>query len=203
MALALSNATLLVSTISFEGFELEFILDLEGSVRETSKRYGGSAPQDVRCEAYLDGSISFRSGANGSASYTLIAGQDAGPFQILLPRFIRAIQMSVSDDVSEIVPRGKLSATLSESARLANEGKNVLDAQATIQRLRRCSVVESYLGRISVYRHKDDLILEIDKMSEPRETVVEDIQAEELTSLLREVESNYHRAVFDHMFNNS
>lgn len=201
MALALNNATQLVSTISFEGGELDFILDLDASISETRKRYGGGDRQNIQSEAYLEGSISFRSNVNGCASYTLIAGQDTGPFQILIPRFIQMIRASSSDDVSKIINKGELSATLSKSARLANEGQNTLDSQTATQRLRQCSVVESYLGRISVYRHKDELVLEIDKMSEPRETIVESIQAEELISLLSEMESNFRRSVFDRVFN--
>lgn len=64
-----------------------------------------------------------------------------------------------------------------------------------MHRLRQASVVESYLGRIAIYRHQNELLLEIDKMSEPQETVTTPIKAEKLMSCLQKIHSSFNHTV--------
>jgi len=196
MALAINNRELLISTISFVEFEIDFNLDLDISVSETKKNYFDDTLSNVDDKVYLDGNISFRSIPSDSATYQLISGQDMGPLHVFFPRFRGIIQKAVDTDLSNIVPRGQLSATI-KNYNDRYYAKGDLSAESTFRLLQQYSVVESYLGRICFYRHHDKFLLEIEKMYPTTEIFIEIVAADELSFLLGKLENHFHQAVLE------
>jgi hypothetical protein len=177
-----------VSTISFTDFELDIVLDIEGSV-EATQRY-----HNIVC--YSDGMNLRR--INEPATYALIAGQDLIALQVFLPDFVRVIQGAGDADLSEIGGRGKMSLALKNySHAFHHQGRKYLENR--IQLLQDCSVAESYLGRILFYRHKDEYILEVDKFGEPAMTLFDVVSPQKLISALQKTDRLFHEIISDHI----
>lgn len=197
MAVALNTAELVVSTISFEVLEIDFILDLQSSIYETRRRYVEDAFRNLDDKVYLDGSISCRNNPSHSATYVLIPGQDAGPFHVLLPRFLRAIQTAPSADLSNTVLRGQLSAAIRRYVGEFHGLGGNTSVESTLRLLQNRLIAQSHLGRMCFYLHRDEFLLEVEKLSSPIETFAEVVSPSELTSVLIEMSNRFRSAVLD------